>query len=235
MDIKTIFNDALNATSIQEFINGRYQSPENTIISTKLLSHISEIIMDDGTKIYPSDYPEICDINLFSSVKYEYDNSDLRPTDRVIDIGANIGAWSVLAARKGCTVTAIEPLYYRELAKTAERNAVNIKIIRCAIGENRREILEYRKRKEEVTFRPFSEVKNEYGPFDFMKIDCEGGEWSIRPEDLAGIRCIEGELHDFHGSEKPNWDLINFIRKKYHTRINVVTLGKLWMIHARIK
>jgi FkbM family methyltransferase len=34
----------------------------------------------------------------------------LRPGDAVIDVGANFGFWSLLAAKRGCTVTAIEPV-----------------------------------------------------------------------------------------------------------------------------
>jgi len=30
---------------------------------------------------------------------------------------------------------------------------------------------------------------------DFLKMDCEGAEWFIEPEELKGIRRIEAEVH----------------------------------------
>ena len=232
MDIKTIFKDFLEADDIQHFINNRFQSKDHTVIQNAFLRQVSEITMSDGIKIRPVDYPDLLDLNVFASVRNEYDFTDLWPTDRVLDIGANIGAWSVMVAKRGCSVIAIEPLYYRELLNIVRRNNLDVKIIRCAIGDGAPQILSYGRRKELVNFRKFSDIILEHGPFDFVKIDCEGGEWSIHPEDLAGVRRIEGELHNLPGLPKPNWALFDYIKKNYRVKIEAVRHGKLWLFHA---
>jgi hypothetical protein len=57
------------------------------------------------------------------------------------------------------------------------------------------------------------------GGCDFLKCDCEGGEWQIRPGDLAGIRRIEMELHTPPICKKINPELLDYIGEHYNFEI----------------
>ena len=63
----------------------------------------------------------------------------LRPGDLVVDVGANFGLWSLLAARRGCTVLAVEPVPPTRalLARNAARNrlADRIEIAAVAVSD----------------------------------------------------------------------------------------------------
>ena len=50
---------------------------------------------------------------------------------------------------------------------------------------------------EEVTYTPVTLA--ELGPIDFLKIDCEGGEWSILAGDNSKVGTIVGESHAVRG------------------------------------
>jgi len=45
------------------------------------------------------------------------------------------------------------------------------------------------------------------GHVDFLKMDCEGAEWCITPDELKGIRRIEAEIHNFDGTH----NLLDFV------------------------
>jgi FkbM family methyltransferase len=63
----------------------------------------------------------------------------LAPGDLVVDVGANFGLWSLLAARRGCRVVAVEPVPATRalLARNAERNGLadRIELIGAAVSD----------------------------------------------------------------------------------------------------
>jgi FkbM family methyltransferase len=63
----------------------------------------------------------------------------LRAGDLVVDVGANFGLWSVLAARRGCRVVAVEPVPPTRalLARNAARNGLvdQIEIAAVAVSD----------------------------------------------------------------------------------------------------
>ena len=59
---------------------------------------------------------------------------------------------------------------------------------------------------EEITYTPVTLA--DLGPIDFLKIDCEGGEWSIL-RGVAGIPVIVGESHAVRGHRGD--DIIAFL------------------------
>ena len=66
--------------------------------------------------------------NLFEQID-DYKTDDLKSTDVVLDIGANIGVFTILAAQKVSKVVAVEPLFHKELEANVEMNA--LKNVRC--------------------------------------------------------------------------------------------------------
>ena len=69
-----------------------------------------------------------------------------------------------------------------------------------------------------------------------MKCDCEGAEWLIDPEDLAGIRRIEMELHLPPISGPPDMALLDYLDRHYEYSIERKpvhdALGVLGILHA---
>ena len=72
-----------------------------------------------------------------------------------------------------------------------------------------------------------------------MKCDCEGAEWSIRPEDLDGVRRIEMELHMPPIGGPVNRALLDYIGKYYDFTIDRTpgydVKGVLGVLHATRK
>ncbi len=132
----------------------------------------------------------------------DYKFDDIKKDDIVLDIGANIGAFSLFASKKAKNVFSVEPIYADELRKNIITNNVkNIVVFETALGN---EILvSWNGINKNISGKSLSEFKKLCGgKIDFLKIDCEGGEWCIRPEELKGIRRIEAEVHNFDGKHK---------------------------------
>ena len=134
-------------------------------------------------------------------IKQEYKN--IEPGDIVVDIGANLGFFSLYALRQGASISyALEPFTstYEYLVKNTE--GVNIKPLNLGVGlkdeiktfvggeitsmsrlidlENKEEDAQWgkEKEKEDVKLKPFDQIVKEQGIdfIDYLKIDCEGGE-----------------------------------------------------------
>jgi len=137
---------------------------------------------------------------------YTESGQKLLPGNTIIDIGANIGCFSLLAARKvgpSGRVFAIEPdpETYQQLVENIKRNnATNITPCRLAIGEANGEATIFRHENSlfsslhnEVDGRPINGEKavialqtlerfmdeNNVRTCDYLKLDCEGSEYAI--------------------------------------------------------
>jgi len=65
----------------------------------------------------------------------EYRFSDMRRSDRVLDIGANVGAFCIRAARLSSQVTAVEPLTTGPLKENIRLNNAEVRVIEGALGD----------------------------------------------------------------------------------------------------
>ena len=135
----------------------------------------------------------------------------VQPGDIDVDIGANIGMFTCLALDRGAKkVYAIEPSL--ELLQTTMYNAtphiVNKKEsplipINCAIGSTKDTIHHvYGPDKNNFEIKSFKDILQEYNidKIDFLKIDCEGGEYDILTEEnldfiKRNVRHIAVEMH----------------------------------------
>lgn len=126
----------------------------------------------------------------------EYHIDDIRPTDTVLDIGSCIGAFSLKVCRIANKVFAVEPIMTDRLKKNITLNSVNnITVLDCGLGEGEQNI-EWDGHKKTIKCISLSGIIKQCGRhIDFLKIDCEGGEWSINSDELKGIRRIEAEIH----------------------------------------
>ena len=68
---------------------------------------------------------------------------------------------------------------------------------------------------EEVTYTPVTLA--ELVPIDFLKIDCEGGEWSILSGDNAKVGTIVGESHAVRGHKGS--DIVALLAKTHDVTV----------------
>jgi len=151
-----------------------------------------DVIEVDGYKFYINDQ-----VRSIQKVKDNPWFEGVRPTDVVVDIGANIGAITIPLASKARLTYAVEPLYHKELQANLDLNNLPmVVVILGAIGPRGWRKLMFSSREEEVFFLTFKELKDRVGEqIDFLKMDGEGCEWDIQPNELKGIRELRLEFH----------------------------------------
>lgn len=178
----------------QGYINQRFNKPGFQVVSDTLFT---DILKNTYFKFNGFKY-EICDqLDSLNSSMNDYNWSDIKKTDVVLDIGANIGGFSIPISKKVKHVFAVEPIFPEILQKNINLNNIeNITIISdigLGIPNN---IAIYGLRKKRVCMKSLQDIIMLCGGhIDFLKCDCEGGEWSIKTEELGGIRRIEMEVH----------------------------------------
>ncbi|MDD1665033.1 MAG: FkbM family methyltransferase [Methanomicrobiales archaeon] len=174
-------------------------------------------------------YRQITDIR-------EYRFDDIRAEDIVIDIGANVGAFCIQAAQYSDHVTAVEPVAWEILRENIRLNGVNVTVIEGALGDGSPSEISWDAARAHVPTFTLGQITAMAGGCDFLKCDCEGGEWLIRPEDLAGIRRIEMELHVPPIGGPPNKALLEYIGTHYDFEIERRpchdVLGVMGILHA---
>ncbi len=166
----------------------------------------------------------------------EYRFEDLTPHDRVIDIGANVGAFCIRASRYSPHVVAVEPVTTELLRENIRLNNVPVKVMEGALGDGRAKKVIWDDYEVTTSTFPLRSLIEMSGGCDFLKCDCEGAEWLINPPDLAGIRRIEMELHTPPISGPPNSLLLDYIDQYYNFTIDRKpvhsALGVMGILHA---
>jgi FkbM family methyltransferase len=177
----------------------------------------------------PTPYRQITDVS-------EYQFDDIGPEDIVIDIGANIGAFSIRASRRSKHVFAVEPLTAGILRENIELNKAPVTVIEAALGNGKPVEICWDTCRAVVQSYTLREIIRRAGGCTFLKCDCEGAEWQISPGDLDGIRRIEMELHLPPISGPPNPALLDYISRHFHFSIERKpvhsTLGVMGILHA---
>ena len=141
---------------------------------------------------------------------------DLVPGAAVVDLGANVGLFSLLAAKVGCRVLAVEAQrgFARELTDLAARHDVasRITVENVLVGSGSG-IFAGEKRvvasSDSEGFQPpvvsmeALLARNGFDCVDFLKTDIEGSEFDLfrdAPAWLASVRRIAMEVHPEFGS-----------------------------------
>lgn len=233
-DIKYLLKDLWRSKSFQEFINNRYcptTDSDKVVISKKIFKIVGTEYGLFHLDEHWGSIPQIV----------EYCITDILPSDIVLDIGANIGAFSIKTSLKAKHVYAVEPLFDDIIARNIGLNNIkNITVLKTALGSGHLDIA-YEGKRIGIAGRSLKELIDMCGGrVDFLKCDCEGGEWTIKAEELKGIRRIEMEYHIFQRAQKiePILKVLNkagfkySIDKKRKHRGNIIATG---LIHATSK
>lgn len=173
---------------------------------------------------------ENCTLN---QVIGEYKFFDLRKDDVVLDIGANIGGFSMLVCESVKHVYAVEPLFADILNKNVLNNSIkNITVLNIGLGLNQY-YCRFMSRDKIIECKSLSEIIQMCGgKVDFLKCDCEGGEWTIQPHELKGIRRIEAEIHSF--CDEKLFDFVDMLHKCRYIVDITDNNGRTMMIHATL-
>ncbi|MCK5602883.1 FkbM family methyltransferase [Candidatus Pacearchaeota archaeon] len=136
----------------------------------------------------------------------DYRFNDIRKDDIVLDIGANVGAFSLFVSRMVKHVYAVEPMLTDILNQNILLNKINnITVLDDALGKGMLDIPWTGCENRQIMGRSLGDLINLCGGHvDFLKMDCEGAEWCIEPYELAGIRRIEAEIHNLDGKHDLN-------------------------------
>jgi hypothetical protein len=166
----------------------------------------------------------------------EYRFHDIMPDDRVIDIGANVGAFSIRAARLTSQVTAVEPVTCSILEENIRANEATVRIVKGALGDGKPAEICWDDCRVTVPTFTLGTIIIMAGGCDFLKCDCEGAEWLIHPRDLSGVRRIEMELHQPPIGRVPNPALLDYIGRHYDFEIERKpchdVMGVMGVLHA---
>jgi hypothetical protein len=174
---------------------------------------------------------------IFDVPEYRFD--DIGPDDRVIDIGANVGAFSLRASRYSPHVVAVEPVTADLLRENIRLNNAPVQVIEGALGDGRPQQISWDDHEVVSLTYPLRKIIEMGGGCEFLKCDCEGAEWQIEPKDLGGIRRIEMELHIPPIGGHPSPSLLDSIGRNYYFSLERKpvhsSLGVMGILHAERK
>lgn len=171
---------------------------------------------------------------IFWQVECEYNYKDIQPNDIVLDVGANVGYFSLHVSNACDKIFSVEPLFINELEENIKLNKLQNKITILPYALSLSDIdIQFENKKGRATGRTLTELISMCGGHvDFLKCDCEGGEWIIEPHQLAGIRRIEMEVHRFN---KENvHELIDKLFVNYNVTIDNEGVDAV-LVHAFLK
>ena len=227
MDIITIMQDLLHHHgSLQEVVNRRFHSDHEFILDSDEFGIIENRA---GVKFYVNE-----DIQSVIDVKKDYRFNDVRKDDIVIDIGANVGGFSLRVAKYVSRVYAFEPVKYLELEKNIELNEFNnIFVNSGALSKQEFLVISYGGTTVRTLGLKFKDIlKIAGGQCDFLKCDCEGYEWIIPHDELAKVRGIEMELHRTNDQTE---SLVNDLKRTHRVELTPIAGFGYAILHARMK
>jgi FkbM family methyltransferase len=207
MDIEYLLKDLKRqGWDIQRWLNARFREEGSIILDNTDISGIRTVA---GLEFVMSP-----DIHSATSIYWRYKFDDLLPSDRIIDLGANVGGFAILVSLiSNYTVLAVEPVRYEYLVQNIALNNAQVVALHKGLGTGTAKKIKWREQESIVFTSPLSRFIAINGGCDFLKMDVEGAEWDLVPEELEGIRRIEGQLHYPHKDfEHP---LIDYLERYY--------------------
>lgn len=207
MDIEYLLKDLKRrGWDIQQWVNARFKEDRAAVIDRTDIRSIRTV---DGLEFVMSP-----DIHCATSIYWRYKFDDIKPSDRVIDLGANVGGFAILASLvSDYTVLAVEPVRYEYLVQNIALNNAQVVALHKGLGYGNAVRVKWREQESIVFTSSLGRFIAINGGCDFLKMDTEGAEWDLVPEELEGVRRIEGQLHYPHKDfEHP---LIDYLERYY--------------------
>jgi len=179
-----------------------------------VLNELEDLILEyRGIKYLPHvlNYPRVFEA-------YDrYKINELRPKDIVLDLGANIGSFSLPAAKIAKEVTAVEPLFFIELRRNVElNNLTNVNLWNGSIGTTQVDCQEYKGEAKVIqTLIAYA---------TFVRMDIGGAEWLINPYLIITpkVRHLEGEFHFWTKEQRKNADFQSWLKVLHFKGLNYI-------------
>ena len=226
--LKNLIKVFFRTGSLREVINRLFYDKNKIVVPLKYYDYI---VTKKGEKYYLSNL-----IQGVADVQEDYIFDDIKKSDIVVDIGASIGAFSIPVSKKAKKVFAIEPMTPNLIRSNIKLNKIkNIKVFDIALGDGKTTKIEWLGKSLTVKTMTLQDIKNICGGCDFLKIDCEGYEWNIKPEELMGIRRIEMELHKIGFPISDMEKTLSLAGFDYTIKNQPEADIGLWIIHAKRK
>lgn len=230
MDLNALIKDFFYCRNIQEYVNRRFNHPDKVVLITKYYDHV---VTKKGDRFYCTK-----DVECVGECEDEYYADDIDKDTVVIDLGANVGGFSIPAARKARRVIAYEPVRYQELLDNRNlNNTRNLAIFPVALGDGNPTTINWRGLTKVVETVKFRDILGNASTWEgsklFLKCDVEGAEKYINPKDLSKFDRIEMELHyDFDVCR----NIVKELEKTHFVSLtNVNAYGIYGIMHARRK
>jgi len=213
MDIKYIVKDYFSSKNFQEFINRRFRDDSYVVVKKEGVKYIS---YGEGLHLSPKSFTIHGRVeSMILDNPYHVEN--IYPNDVVIDVGSNIGGFTLLAAtRTKNKIVSVEPLsvLYDALVESISLNGMEKQIIplKKALGSGGKIYVSWGEGgyAETVTLSELLEMAG--GRCDFLKMNCEGGEWDgiLQCDKLDKIGRVAMYYHCY--TEK---DDVNLLVRKF--------------------
>lgn len=224
MNIVFLLKDLLQTRDLQAWVNRRFKDDYRVPLDRRVFRTVST---HDGTRYLLSH-----EVGSVSDAAVRYRLSGIRKDDIVIDLGANVGGFCIPASRYSAHVYAVEPMTADELRQNIALNGVEVTVIEAGLGDGTEQEIAWGEEVRRVKTMTLGHLKEVCGGCDVLKCHCEGAEWSIRPEELDGIRRIELAYHPKNLNGADPEVLLGFIRSRYVTEWEEVDGHAL--LHARL-
>jgi FkbM family methyltransferase len=219
--IRALSNPARHATALLRIVRAfRNWGPLlANYVWRRDLPSCEAVFRDDGTKLLLSGLADLSNLwAIFGREEYPVVSND----ELIIDIGANIGLFSLFAARRApdARITAFEPVKptFDTLATNVGQSTAHrrISLINAAVAPTDRRQRIYLgtssdlaslypslpdQSYEWVEARSINTILRDHeGTLSLLKMDCEGAEWEIltsaQPEYFKKVQRVFVEFHD---------------------------------------
>lgn len=231
MDFNVLIKDFIACKgNLQEYINRRFKSPEKSVFT---FGYWDYMVMKNGLKFYVTE-----DFPCIEQVIEDYRFDDITKDTTVVDLGANIGGFTVQAAKMAKRVISYEPLRYKELEANIKLNGfTNIEVHPVGVGNGFNQVIRWGNMPSLPTVRFEDIVVSLDGVRDlFLKCDTEGGEKYMEPVDIATFDRVEMELHSWGDGPAVARNIIDTLRLTHEVVVdNLGINGMIGILHARKK
>lgn len=231
MDFNVLIKDFIYSKgNLQEYINRRFKSTEKTQISFK---HWDYAVMKNGLKFYVTE-----DFPCIEQVIEDYRFDDITKNTTVVDLGANIGGFSLQASLLAKKVIAYEPLRYKELERNiAFNNLTNVEVHPVGVGNGFNQVIRWGNLPSLPTVQ-FEDIviSLESTKNKLIKIDIEGAERFIEPTDISTFDRVEMELHSWGDGPKVAQNIIDTLKLTHDVVVDQLGAnGMVGILHATKK